>query len=101
MRVQPKPPHVLREAAVARRYVVACGGERAAQHWFVNEVHAEPRRVFARCMAYVVTELIFRLVPQNGEGRNRCLKLLVAEGLEARNRRRGRAEGESQRETEI
>ena len=73
----------------------------AAEHGFVDEVDAELERMTSGNMAQVVAKLVFVLIAQVGEKRNRSGELVVAEGFEAGNGQRGGAEGEGQREAQI
>ena len=74
--------------------------ERSAQHRLVDEIHSELERMVARCMAKVVAELILLLVPKRWEQRDRRGELIVAVGLEARDRQRRRTERERKREAQ-
>ena len=76
-------------------------GERAAHHRLVNEINSEARRMFPRCVRHVIAHLIFFLISQNGERRDRGDELIVAESFQTRSGRCRGTERKRQRETEI
>src|ERR1035441_1409624 len=67
----------------------------------MNEVDAELGSVPAHRSAYVVTELIFHLVADDGERRDGGHKLVVAVGFESRDGLGGGAERKCQRKSKV
>src|SRR6516225_5347230 len=67
----------------------------------MDEVHAEAWRMPAGNVDRVVSELVFFLVAQYGEGGDGRYKLVVAESLEAGSGQGCGAEGKSQGETQV
>ena len=77
------------------------GGECAAEHRLVDEVHAEARSVAAGGVGHVVAELVFLLVAQHGKGGDGGDELIVTECFAAGNGAGCGAEGKRERETEV
>src|ERR1035438_4000487 len=77
------------------------GGERAAQHRFVNEVDSELKCVTARHVAQIVAHLVFVLIAQVGKKSDGSVKLIVAKSLKAGNGLGRGAERKRQRKTKV
>ncbi len=77
------------------------GGESAAQYGLLNKINSESECVRAGHVRYVVAQLIFFLIAQNGKRGDRCDKLIVTEGFESRSGGRGGAERKCESEAKI
>src|SRR5579863_9995233 len=83
------------------REIFRIGGKRTAQDRFMDEVHAETRRVASGAVCDVVANLIFFLIAQDGKRRDGRNELVVAESFETGDGLRCRTEWKSQREAEV
>ena len=77
------------------------GGQGAAEHRLVNEVHSKPRGVMTGCVRDVVAKLVFLLIAQDWERGNGGDELIVTEGFETGDGAGRGAKWKSERESEM
>src|SRR6266478_1181050 len=74
------------------------GRERPAQHWLMDEVDAELKRMITRSPAQVVANLVLLLIAQRRKQSDGSSELVVAESFESGDGQRSRTEGKRERE---